>query len=203
VTDMTLRALVRKHLPKGYEEAMNWGMITYQVPLKTCPQTYNGQPLIYVALASQKNHMAVHLTGIYSSAQGRAKFEQAYRATGKRFDVGKSCVRFKQIDDLPLSLIGETVGSKGADQAGEDGGNETRRKKAPAILSPSWRSAGLPIRRTASSLMAGLSEGPPTDFQGAFMRTLLTAMFALLVGLGSMTVTRAQDPVIEVYKSPT
>jgi len=53
------------------------------------------------------------------------------------FDVGKSCVRFKQIDDLPLSLIGETVGSKGADQAGEDGGNETRRKKAPAILSPS------------------------------------------------------------------
>ena len=68
---MTLRALVRKHLPKGYEEAMNWGMITYQVPLKTCPQTYNGQPLIYVALASQKNHMAVHLTGIYSSAQGR------------------------------------------------------------------------------------------------------------------------------------
>ena len=63
----TVRALIRKHLPKGYEEAMNWGMISYQVPLKTCPQTYNGQPLVYAALASQKNHMAVYLTGIYSS----------------------------------------------------------------------------------------------------------------------------------------
>ncbi len=107
----TVRALIRKHLPKGYEEAMNWGMISYQVPLKTCPQTYNGQPLVYAALASQKNHIAVHLTGIYSSERARAEFEQAYRATGKRFDVGKSCVRFKQVDDLPLPLIGETVGS--------------------------------------------------------------------------------------------
>lgn len=89
--------------------------------------------------------MAVHLTGIYSSAQGRAKFEQAYRATGKRFDVGKSCVRSKQIDDLPLSLIGETVGSKGAGQAGEDGGNETRRKKSARNLEPL-----LEVRRVAN-----------------------------------------------------
>ena len=107
----TLRAVIRKHLPTGYEEAMNWGMITCQVPLKTCPKTYNGQPLMYAALASQKNHMAVYLTGIYSSERARAEFEEAYRATGKRFDVGKSCVRFKRIADLPLPLIGETVGS--------------------------------------------------------------------------------------------
>jgi hypothetical protein len=66
---------------------------------------------MYAALASQKNHMAVYLTGIYSSERARAEFEEAYRATGKRFDVGKSCVRFKRIDDLPLPLIGETVGS--------------------------------------------------------------------------------------------
>jgi hypothetical protein len=107
----TLRTLIRKHLPTGYEEAMNWGMITYQVPLKTCPDTYNGQPLMYAALASQKNHMAVYLTGIYSSGAARSEFETAYRATGKRFDVGKSCVRFRRLDDLPLPLIGETIGS--------------------------------------------------------------------------------------------
>jgi len=77
--------------------------------LETYPDTYNGQPLMYAALASQKNHMAVYLTNIYSDEQSRQDFEEAYRATGKRYDVGKSCVRFKKLDDLPLDLIGETI----------------------------------------------------------------------------------------------
>lgn len=90
---------------------MNWGMITYQVPLETYPDTYNKQPLMFAALASQKNHMAVYLTGIYISDESRDEFEAACRATGKRLDVGKSCVRFKKLDDLPLDLIGETIAS--------------------------------------------------------------------------------------------
>ncbi|MDP6580140.1 MAG: DUF1801 domain-containing protein [Vicinamibacterales bacterium] len=106
-----VRKVIRANLPVGYEEAMNWGMITYQVPLATYPDTYNGQPLMYAALVSQKNHMAVYLTGIYTSQQTRDGFEAAYRATGKRFDVGQSCVRFKTLDDLPLPLIGETIAS--------------------------------------------------------------------------------------------
>jgi hypothetical protein len=63
----TVRQIILEHLPRGYEEAMNWGMIAYQVPLETYPDTYNGQPLMYAALASQKDHMAVYLTGIYMS----------------------------------------------------------------------------------------------------------------------------------------
>lgn len=59
-------------------------MITYQVPLQTYPDTYNGQPLMYAALASQKNHMAVYMTGIYMDEKAREEFETAYRATGKR-----------------------------------------------------------------------------------------------------------------------
>ncbi len=106
-----VRKVIRENLPDGYDEAMNWGMITYQVPLATYPDTYNGQPLMYAALASQKNHMAVYLTGIYISEGSRAAFEGAYRATGKRFDVGQSCVRFRTLDDLPLPLIGETIAS--------------------------------------------------------------------------------------------
>ena len=105
-----VRKVIRDNLPNGYEEAINWGMITYQVPLATYPDTYNGQPLMYAALASEKHHMAIHLTGIYTSSTSRAAFETAYRATGKRFDVGKSCVRFRTLDDLPLALIGETIG---------------------------------------------------------------------------------------------
>jgi uncharacterized protein YdhG (YjbR/CyaY superfamily) len=104
-----VRAVILENLPDGYEEAMNWGMITYQIPLETYPDTYNKQPLMFAALASQKNHMAVYLTGIYVSDETRDEFEKAYRATGKRFDVGKSCVRFRKLDDLPLDLIGQTI----------------------------------------------------------------------------------------------
>jgi uncharacterized protein YdhG (YjbR/CyaY superfamily) len=111
-----VREIILDKLPDGYEEAMNWGMISYQVPLETYPDTYNGQPLMYAALASQKNHMAVYLTAIYMSEEDREEFETAYKATGKRFDVGKSCVRFKTLDDLPLPLIGETIASIGMDE---------------------------------------------------------------------------------------
>jgi hypothetical protein len=104
-----VRATILDHLPEGYEEAMNWGMITYQVPLAAYPDTYNAQPLMLAALASQKGHMAVYLSGIYADEALRARFEADYRATGKRFDVGKSCVRFRSLDDLPLDVIGWAV----------------------------------------------------------------------------------------------
>lgn len=107
----TVREVVLENLPQGYEEAMNWGMITYQVPLETYPDTYNGQPLMYAALANQKNHMALYLTGIYMQEEDHSAFEAAYKATGKRYDVGKSCVRFRTLEDLPLDLIAETIAS--------------------------------------------------------------------------------------------
>lgn len=106
---LEVREVVLANLPDGYEEAMNWGMITYQVPLKTYPDTYNKEPLMYAALASQKNHMAVYLTGVYTSDGDRTAFEEEYRATGKRLDMGKSCVRFRRIDDLPLDVIGRAI----------------------------------------------------------------------------------------------
>jgi uncharacterized protein YdhG (YjbR/CyaY superfamily) len=104
-----VRETILKNLPEGYQEAMNWGMITYQVPLEVYPDTYNKQPLMYAALANQKNHMAVYLTGIYMDQDLNQEFEEAYKKTGKRYDVGKSCVRFKKLDDLPLPLIGESI----------------------------------------------------------------------------------------------
>lgn len=106
-----VRKVILANLPQGYEEVMNWGMITYQVPLKTYPDTYNNKPLMYAALVSQKNHMSVYLMGIYMSEKDREKFEKVYRATGKRYDVGKSCVRFRKLDDLPLPLIGDSIAS--------------------------------------------------------------------------------------------
>ncbi len=104
-----LRQTILERLPDGYEEAMNWGMITYQVPLSTYPDTYNGKPLMYAALASQKNHFAVYLSGIYQDDGKRDNFLEAYKETGKRLDVGQSCVRFRKIDDVPFEVIGDAI----------------------------------------------------------------------------------------------
>ena len=111
-----VREAIVKNLPTGYVEVMNWGMITYEVPLETFPDTYNGKPLMYVALASQKNHMSVYLMGCYMSPEIRNKFENAYKQSGKKFDAGKSCIRFKKEEDLPLELIGKTIGSMSVEQ---------------------------------------------------------------------------------------
>ena len=105
----TVRRLILENLPAGYEEAMNWGMISYQVPLSAYPDTYNKQPLMYAALASQKNHMAVYLTAIYMDDEARQWFENGYRKTGKRMDAGKSCVRFRTVDDVPLELVARAI----------------------------------------------------------------------------------------------
>jgi ribosomal protein S7 len=107
----TVRQTILDRLPEGYEEAMNWGMITYQMPLDVYPDTYNRKPLMYAALASQKNYMVVYLMAIYMTEETRQAFEKAYKATGKRYDVGKSCVRFRKLDDLPLDVIGEAIAS--------------------------------------------------------------------------------------------
>jgi hypothetical protein len=111
-----VRDVVLAHLPDGYEETMRWGMISYEIPLTRYPETYNGQPLSYAGLASQKRHFALYLNGVYSDPDGEATFSARYRATGKKLDMGKSCVRFKQLDDLPLDLIGEVIAGTSVEQ---------------------------------------------------------------------------------------
>ena len=106
-----VRKTIVENLPAGYDEVMNWGMITYEIPLETYPDTYNGKPLMYAALTSQKNHMSIYLMGCYMSPEIRNKFENAYKKSGKKFDAGKSCIRFKKVNDLPLKLIGKTIAS--------------------------------------------------------------------------------------------
>jgi hypothetical protein len=111
-----VRDVILENLPEGFEEAMNWGMISYQVPLSRYPDTYNKQPLLMAALASQKNHMAVYLTGVYADEASRNRFQTAYEQTGKRLDMGQSCVRFRKLEDLPLGLIGEAIAEYSVDE---------------------------------------------------------------------------------------
>ena len=104
-----VRRVILENLPEGIVETMNWGMISYEVPLDVFPDTYNKRPLQYAALASQKRHMAVYLTPVYSDPETGEWFRKRYSDSGCRMDMGKSCVRFRKLDDLPLELIGEAV----------------------------------------------------------------------------------------------
>lgn len=106
-----IREFCLEHLPAGLEEAMNWGMIVYQVPFATLADTYNGQPLAYAALAKQKHHFSLYLMSIYGDPVLRTKFEAEFRAAGKKLDVGKSCVRFKRMDDLALPAVANALGA--------------------------------------------------------------------------------------------
>jgi hypothetical protein len=111
-----VRDVILANLPAGYEETMRWGMISYEIPLARYPDTYNDQPLSYAGLASQKRHLAVYLNSIYADDDDEATwFTAAYKATGKKLDMGKSCVRFKRLDDLPLELVGETIARTSVD----------------------------------------------------------------------------------------
>ena len=106
-----VRDVINKKLPSGYEETLQYGMISWVVPESVLPakDVYNKQPLCLVGLASQKNHMAVYLLSVYGDEKERRWFESAYKKTGKKLDMGKSCLRFKSVDGLALDVIGEAM----------------------------------------------------------------------------------------------
>lgn len=105
----TVRNIIMKKLPKGYEETIQSGMIAYVVPLSILPDTYNHQPLQLAALASQKNFCSLYLMTVYGNPEVNKWFLNEYKKSGKKLDMGKSCLHFKTIGDLPLDLIGELI----------------------------------------------------------------------------------------------
>ena len=111
-----VRDVIRRHLPKGYREEMGWGMISYTLPLDLYAETYNGQPLCYAALAAQKSHCAVYLTGAYADPKVEKAIRDGFAKAGKKLDIGKSCIRFRTDDDLPLEVIGWAVASMPPDR---------------------------------------------------------------------------------------
>jgi uncharacterized protein YdhG (YjbR/CyaY superfamily) len=106
-----VRRAIRRALPRGYEEAMNWGMIAWQVPLARYQDTYNGQPLLFAALTAQKNNYALYLMCIYQHPKWLDALRAAYRKLGRKPDMGKSCIRFKRLEDLPLSAVAKIIAS--------------------------------------------------------------------------------------------
>jgi hypothetical protein len=109
---VAVREVILKNLDSDYEEGMQYGMIGYYVPHRIYPAGYHcdpKQPLPFAALASQKNYMSVYLMCIYGDTEQAKWFQEAWRKTGKKLDMGKSCIRFKRLEDLPLDIIGAAI----------------------------------------------------------------------------------------------
>ena len=108
---VAVRDLVNAHLPPGYEETMTWGMISWEIPLSRYPVTYNKQPLSFAALAAQKNSYSLYLMAVDCGSEGERQLREAATALGRKLDMGKCCIRFKQPDHLPLQAIGALIAS--------------------------------------------------------------------------------------------
>ena len=107
-----VREMILTHLPKGYEEVMQYGMIGYVVPLRIYPKGYDVkklEPLPFLGLASQKNYISLHLMCLYSDAHTEAQFRKNYAKSGKKLEMGKSCIRFKKASDLALDVLGNLI----------------------------------------------------------------------------------------------
>jgi uncharacterized protein YdhG (YjbR/CyaY superfamily) len=107
-----VRDTILKNLPDGYTERIQYNMIGYAVPHTIYPAGYHcnpAEPLPFISLASQKNHMAIYMFCLYTDASAVDAFVDAWTKTGKKLDMGKSCVRFKRIEDVALDVIGDTV----------------------------------------------------------------------------------------------
>ncbi|HYI08130.1 MAG TPA: DUF1801 domain-containing protein [Thermoanaerobaculia bacterium] len=140
-----VRDFVRKHIPKGYEEMVTFGMICWGIPLSRYPDTYNGQPLCYTALAAQKNYNALYLMSAYGDPEKEDGLKAAYAKAGKKLDIGKSCLRFKQLDDLVPDAVAKVIAATSPEQFIEKY-EESRKltkagpaKKKPAAKKPARR----------------------------------------------------------------
>ena len=108
-TIATVRAFVNKHIPRGYDECLAWGTIGWTIPLSRYPNTHNKQPIYYVGVSSQKNYCSLYLMAAYGSTSQREKLKAAFKAAGKKLDMGGCCVHFQTPDDLPLPAIGKLI----------------------------------------------------------------------------------------------
>jgi uncharacterized protein YdhG (YjbR/CyaY superfamily) len=110
-----VRQVILDNLPEGYQESMTWGMPSYEIPLSRYPTTYNGKPLAYAALAAQKNYFSLYLMSVCADSEEETSLRDDFEAAGKRLDMGKSCIRFKKLDDLPLDVIAKAIAATPVD----------------------------------------------------------------------------------------
>ncbi|MCY2962966.1 MAG: DUF1801 domain-containing protein [Planctomycetota bacterium] len=111
-TISAIRDVILANLDSDFAEGMGYGMILYHVPHSVYPAGYHckpSDPLPYIGLASQKNHLAIYMMSLYGDSDLLAWFTKEWKKTGKKLDMGKSCIRFKKLDGVALDVLGETI----------------------------------------------------------------------------------------------
>lgn len=139
-----IRGVILENLGEGFEEGMGYGMLGYSVPHRVYPAGYHcdpKQPLPFLSIASQKNHIGLYLFCIYVDEEVQKRFVEGWKASGKKLDMGKACVRVKNLDGVPLEVLGELVrgisverfiaGYEAALAAPRPAGKKTAKKAAP------------------------------------------------------------------------
>lgn len=114
-----VRKRINKALPKGYEEGIQWGMISWFVALSKYPAGYGGNkkvPLPVLSLGSKKNYMVLHMVCFYGQPELREWFDAQYAKSGKKRDMGEGCLRFKKVSDLALDVIEKAIGKLPVDK---------------------------------------------------------------------------------------
>lgn len=157
----TLRKVFRKSLDKKVEEGMQYGMIGYYVPHSVYPPGYHCDPklpLCFAGLASQKNYMSMYLPVYMGGAAEEKRFRAAWEKTGRKLDMGKCCIRFKRIEDVPLDVLADSLRLWTVDEyiaLYENAIRDARKKPAAARKAPSAkksaRRAKSPAKAKSSS----------------------------------------------------
>ena len=150
-----VRDAINRRIPRGYEHGMLYGGPAWYVPRSRLAETYNGQPLAVAVLGSQKNYMALYLMTVYGDSKLNAWFRKAYAATGKKLDMGKSCIRFKTLDALPLDVVGEAVSKVSVD----DYVRIYERSRAGTRTAKPRAAARKPVKQTRSPRKRGSARG--------------------------------------------
>ena len=167
-----LRALFRRHLDPDFEEGMQYGGIGYYVPHRVFPPGYQcdpRQPLPFAGLASQKNHIGLYFMSLYMDPAEFARFAAAWKAAGKKLDMGKSCVRVKKLEDVPLDVVADVFKRITAAQyvALYQGGLGAKRRTQAVVSQPAKpeaaakKSAAKPKAAAKAAPKAATKKAPP------------------------------------------
>jgi uncharacterized protein YdhG (YjbR/CyaY superfamily) len=160
-----LREVVLRNLPAGFQESMTWGVPTYEVPLARYPDTYNGKPLGFAAVAARKNYFTLHLVHVYADPAVAAALREGFARRGRRLDMGKGCVRFKRLEDLPLDVIADIIaGTSLDDYVARIEAGQRQRTAARKAAKPAEQTAARKATKTVRKTSAGkaVKSGRPT-----------------------------------------
>lgn len=151
----TVRQLILENLSPGFEEGLQYGMLGYYVPHSFYPKGYHAnpkEPLPCIGLASQKNHMALYLMCLYAGSDLERSFKETWEKSGKKLDMGKSCVRFRKLEELAFDAVAQTLQQLTVEQ------HITNHEAAVGIASASATASGV---KTNKATAASVKKRPP------------------------------------------